>query len=170
VDSFRLLLFPIIGVTTAVLYRRSPRSILRATRAGMLASGALIMGLLTTGLLGSGVHTLSGHAFVVMIWLLTPAAFGVSVGESFRSPRWLPLLHAICPLLLLVMGALAAITGYLPHGIAASEPERLRFVILHQIGLPTVAVIVLLSWLWLSGTYARGAHNTTLQPSRRAQW
>ena len=154
-DFVRLLIFPAIGVGVSMLYRSTPVLTLAVIRAAMVFSSVLAIGLLFTGLLGSGVHSFASHAFVIVVWILASAGMGMSVGEAIRSHRWWRLAHVVLPMLLLGIGVIASMTGYLSHGTMASGPQQLRFIVIHQIGLPMFLGIVLLSWFLLSRSYAR---------------
>ena len=154
-EIFRLLLFPAIGVGVGILYCRTPVLALAVTRAAMGFSGAIVMILLLTGILGSGMHRYAGHAFVIVVWLLAPAAIGVSVGEAIRSRRWWRIAHVLIPILLLGFGVFASVTGYLPQVPTASDPQHLRFIVLHKTVLPILLGIVLASWFLISRPYAR---------------
>jgi len=156
-EVFRLLLFlfPAIGVGVGILYHRTLVLALAVIRAGMVLSGAIVMNLLLTGILNSGLHRYAGHAFVILVWLLAPAAIGVSVGEAIRSHRWWRLTHVLLPIMLLGFGVFAAVTGYLRQVPTASDPQQLRFIVLHMTVMPILLGIVLASWFLLSRPYAR---------------
>src|SRR6187399_364201 len=125
-ELFRLLLFPAIGIGAGILYYRTPLLALAIIRVAMVLSVAIVVGLFLTGMPGSELHRYAGHAFVILVWLLTPAAIGVSVGEAIRSHRWWRLTHVMLPIMLLGFGVFASVTGYLPRVPSASDPQQLR--------------------------------------------
>jgi hypothetical protein len=130
-------------------------SVVRFAMALLLAFVAI---LLLTGLFvspSSGIHMIAGHGFVIALWVLAPAAIGVSVSEAIRCRRWLWLIHAVAVLFLLGAGILAAFTGYLPTVPGASAETRLRFIVLHQITFPFFVALLAATWVILSRKYAR---------------
>jgi hypothetical protein len=151
------LLFPVIVVGVGGLYYRTPTRILEIVRAVMVALVLFGCGLLVTGLIAPRVHGPASHAFFIVVWLLAPAAAGVTVGEVVRSHRWLRLTHIVVPLLILATGALAAVTGYLPHGNEGPAENRLRFIVLHEIAAPALWAAFVILWLLITRRYGRAS-------------
>ena len=170
INIARIALIPVIALATGIVYARGPAKVLSVVRFGMFLLLVFVAILVLTGLLVSpsaGMHSVMGHGFVIVLWVLAPAITGVSVSEIIRSRRWLRLVDILAVQFLLVSGIVAAVTGYLIEAEASVE-ARLRFTVLHKIAFPFLVVVLVLTWLILSRNYARPAHIKALQPTNGA--
>jgi hypothetical protein len=167
IDSLRIAMVPIIGVGSAVMYLRFPAIAMLAIRAVMFLVAILVVVLVITGLSVTATHSVLGHVFVIVLWVLTPVGVGVTLAEAWRSRRWSRLGHIVALVLLSGAGFLASITGYLPRAPEASAPQQLRFVVLHEVGFPLLTVMLVAIWVFLSRGYAqKGVYHATANRSR----
>jgi hypothetical protein len=158
INVVRIAIIPTIAfLGTGFLYARFPAQILAVVRFAMFFLLAIVAVLVVTGVFispGSGIHRVAGHAFIIVLWLVAPAATGVSVSEAIRSRRWFRLLHSAEVLFLACAGILSSFTGYLSLGSEASAEAHLRFMVLHQITSPFFLASLVMTWLFLSRRYA----------------
>jgi len=158
IDILRIALVPMIGIGSAIMYMRLPNRAMLLVRAAMFSVAVMVIALAITGGLlaaSSGTHRVLGHAFVIVLWLFTPAGVGSTVAEAIRSRRWFRLCHTIVLVLLLGTGFLASVSGYLPRGPDASAPQHLRFAVVHEVALPFLTAVLVAAWMFLNRGHSR---------------
>jgi hypothetical protein len=158
-DFVRLMLPPLLCGLTGLLYYYSPVRTVLVMRAGIVAALIVVLGLGGTGIfsqVAGWLHELLGRGFVIAMWLMVPAAAGVSIAAAVRSRLWFRLLHVILPAAALGAVLFSALTGQIGPSEAEGDPG-FHFVVIHQVILPSIVVILLGVWLSVSAGYAGAA-------------
>lgn len=157
-DSIRLVLFPMmiaVGWIASRYERELARQLGQAIALATLAVQATVLG---SGIFRSEAtpdfHRWSGQGMLILVWVGVPLAIGVVAQRGIRTRPVPTVMQIACLLLLLGFTFSANLTGYLGPSSGAMRSEYLeetknRFVVLHQIFLPTIIVVLLISW-WAS--------------------
>ncbi|MEZ6121449.1 MAG: hypothetical protein R3C28_33505 [Pirellulaceae bacterium] len=123
---------------------------------GVLVLQFIVGMLLTSPTSMPPVHRWLGHLWVIAVWCVMSGCLGVALSPPFRRHGVIRMLQAATMLLLQLLSSLAAMSGYLADGydivitsgLDFDQASSNRFLVLHQILLPTLCGLLLLFFRW----------------------
>jgi hypothetical protein len=143
IELLRIFFMAAFVGTGALLYRSNR---LMAARAGsvvmigvvlfVVLSGATVA---SAGLRESGAHGLLGQMATAAIWMLGLFAIGIAAGRGFTLRKWSSAVDVLVLMACLAFVLLCGFTGYL-YPDPPNDPAMLRFLVLHTVGFPALAV------------------------------